>query len=110
MDIKIFWVDHGPMKVMGIRVNDFAYLTDVNGIPDDVRPLLEGLDHLILDAVRHKPHPNHFCLSEALVEAEKIAAETTWLTHLSDDYDHDVDEPDLPPCVRFAYDGLKLTI
>ena len=110
MEIKTFWVDHGPMPVLGLRVNDFAYLTDVNNIPDDARAMLNGLEVLILDAVRYRPHPNHFHFEKALEVAQEIGAKTTYLTHLADDYDHDLVESELPANIRLAYDGLTFQI
>ena len=57
-------------------------------IPDESRPLLEGLDVLVLDALRHEPHPTHFSLSEALAVIEALKPRRTFLTHLSHSFDH----------------------
>jgi len=110
MEIRTFWLWHGPWPVLGLRVNDFAYLTDVSDIPEEVRPELEGLDVLMIDAVRYQPHPNHFHFDKAVEEAEKIGARMTYFTHLSDDYDHDVTESQLPQQIRLAYDGQRIRI
>jgi phosphoribosyl 1,2-cyclic phosphate phosphodiesterase len=110
LNITTFWVDHGPLKAAGIRVNNFAYLTDVSEIPPAAKEHLTGLDTLVLDAVRLRPHPNHFHLSKALEQAAEIGAKQTWLTHLSDDFSHDRDEPDLPNRVKFAFDGLRIQV
>jgi hypothetical protein len=58
----------------------FAYLTDCNGIPDTSLELLQGLDCLVLDALRHRPHPTHFTLAEAVVMAGRIGAARTYFT------------------------------
>ena len=63
---------HGPFKVLGFRVGPLAYCTDVSAVPDVSRPLLEGLDVLVLDALRHEPHPSHLSLSEALALVEEL--------------------------------------
>ncbi|MBS1716579.1 MAG: MBL fold metallo-hydrolase [Armatimonadetes bacterium] len=110
LEFRIFQVWHGKTPVLGLRVNNFAYITDVSEIPEDVYPLLEGLDTLILDAVRLRPHPNHFHYERALQEAEKIGAKMTYFTHLSHDYDHDVTEANMPPNVRLCYDGQRIQI
>lgn len=110
LNVQTFLVEHGKIPVIGIRVNDFAYITDVSRIPDEVRPTLTNLRYLAIDAVRLKPHPNHFNLERALEVAAEIGAETTYLTHLSHDYDHDVSEQHLPPGVRLAYDGLRIPL
>ncbi len=111
MRIQTFIVMHGPTPVVGLRVGGFAYLTDVSLIPDEAWPFLEGLDTLVLDAVRRKPHPNHFHLDKALEVAAKVGAGMTYFTHLSHDFDHDIVEQDeLPPNVRLAFDGLRIAV
>jgi len=99
-------LDHGPFKVLGFRLGNLAYCTDVNHIPDESWPLLEGLDTLILDALRFQPHPTHFSLQEALAVIERLKPRRTLFTHLSHDVDHGPTEASLPPNVRLAYDGL----
>ena len=65
-------LEHGRFSVLGFRVGDLAYCTDVNRIPEESWPLLEGLDTLILDALRFEPHPTHFCLDEALAVVDRL--------------------------------------
>lgn len=101
-------LDHGRSRVLGFRIGDLAYCTDVNHIPEESWPLLEGLDTLVLDALRHEPHPTHFSLSEALAVVERLRPGRTWLTHLSHSFDHGPTETTLPARVRLAYDGLTL--
>lgn len=108
LKIRTFWVEHGPLPCLGIRVNHFAYITDVSHIPDEAMNLLKGLDTLVLDAVRYRPHPNHFHYEKALDVAQQINARVTYLTHLSDDYDHHKTEAELPQGIKLAYDGLQI--
>lgn len=110
MKIESFLVDHGVTTVIGLRVNAFAYITDVSRIPAAAEAKLHGLDYLVLDAVRYKPHPNHFDMGQAIEAARRIGAKRTYLTHLSDDYDHDKVNAELPSGVELAYDGLTLEI
>lgn len=110
LDLRLFVVRHGSTDTIGLRVNDFAYITDVSEIPLEVMPLLSGLDTLILDAVRLEPHPNHFHLARALEVAREIGARRTFLTHLSHDYDHDVTNAILPANIELAYDGLRTDV
>lgn len=110
LQIRTFVVEHGAVPVIALRVNDFAYITDVSHIPDTVWPLLEGLETLILDAVRYKPHPNHFHFEAAIEVAGRIGAKCTYFTHLSHDYDHELVEATMPPQIRLAFDGLELEI
>jgi phosphoribosyl 1,2-cyclic phosphate phosphodiesterase len=101
-------LDHGPFKVLGFRLGSLAYCTDVSRIPDASRPLLEGLDVLILDALRYERHPSHFSLSEALEVIEDLKPRRTYLTHLSHSFDHGPTQASLPPAVVLAHDGLVL--
>ena len=91
-------------------MNDFAYVTDVSSIPDAAMAELVGLDVLVLDAVRHKPHPSHFHMERAQEVATEIGAKKTYFTHLCDEYDHDGYEAKLAPNFRLAYDGLRIRL
>ena len=101
-------LDHGRFRVLGFRIGDLAYCTDVNRIPDETWPLLEGLDTLIVDALRFEPHPTHFHLEAALAAIDRVRPRRSFLTHLSHGFDHEATEAILPPGVRLAYDGLSL--
>jgi phosphoribosyl 1,2-cyclic phosphate phosphodiesterase len=103
-------VRHGSRIIYGYRMGGFAYLTDCNGIPDDSWALLEGLDTLVLDALRHRPHPSHFCLSEALEVAARLRPRQTWLTHICHDLPHAATSATLPPGVALAWDGLRIDV
>jgi phosphoribosyl 1,2-cyclic phosphate phosphodiesterase len=99
-------LEHGTAPVLGFRADGLAYCTDVSRIPESSRSLLEGLDVLILDALRHEPHPTHFSLGEALAVVEALQPRRTFLTHLSHGFDHGPTQARLPPQVALAYDGL----
>ena len=99
---------HGRFRVLGFRVGDLAYCTDVSKIPDESWPALEGLDTLLIDALRPEPHPTHFSLDEALAAIERLKPRRAYLTHLSHFYDHGPAEERLPPGVALAYDGLAI--
>ncbi len=101
-------LEHGRFRVLGFRLGNLAYCTDVNRISDESLAMLEGLDVLILDALRIEPHPTHFSLAEALAVVERLRPKQTWLTHLSHVFDHDSTEARLPDGVRLAYDGLAI--
>jgi phosphoribosyl 1,2-cyclic phosphate phosphodiesterase len=101
-------LEHGPFRVLGFRVGGLAYCTDVSRIPDASKPLLEGLDVLILDALRHEPHSSHFSLKEALAVIEVLKPARTFLTHLSHSFDHGPTQASLPPQVALAHDGLQV--
>lgn len=111
LEFQILRVMHGPKtEVLALRVKDFAYVTDVNYIPPEEWERLQGLDTLILDAVRYKPHPNHYHFEAAMKVAKELGAKTTYFTHLSSDYDHDKTNAELPPNIQLAYDGLRIAV
>ena len=101
-------LEHGPFSVLGFRVSNLAYCTDVNRIPDESWSLLEGLDTLVLDALRFEPHPTHFSVQEALAVVDRLRPRRTLFTHLSHDLDHGPTETILPANVGLAYDGLRV--
>lgn len=101
---------HGPRAILGFRFGSFAYLTDCNRIPDESWPLLAGLDVLVLDALRHRPHPTHFSVTEALAVVARLQPRRTWFTHMCHDLPHAATNAALPPGVELAYDGLQLDV
>lgn len=101
---------HGCREVFGYRFGDFAYLTDCKKIPDSSYPLLEGVEVVVLDALREKPHPTHMSIEEAIEAANRIGANRCYLTHLSHRFDHRELEDSLPPTIYVAYDELVLEL
>jgi phosphoribosyl 1,2-cyclic phosphate phosphodiesterase len=103
-------VRHGKLDILGYRVGRFAYLTDVSTIPDDSFALLDGLDVLVLSALRPRPHPTHLSLDQAIAEARRVGARRTLLTHMGHEMPHAAISGNLPPGVELAHDGLVLDI
>jgi phosphoribosyl 1,2-cyclic phosphate phosphodiesterase len=103
-------VMHGEMPICGFRFGGTAYLTDVSAIPESSFALLEGLEHMVLSALRHKPHPNHATLEQAVAWARRIGAQHTWLTHIAHELGHEETNRLLPKEIRLAYDGLELPV
>ena len=101
---------HGRMPVLGFRTGDFAYLTDCNRLDDAAWPLLDGLDTLVLDALRDKPHATHFTLAEALEVVRRLAPRRAYLTHMTHDLGHQATSARLPAGVQLAYDGLVIDV
>ena len=99
---------HGERPILGLRIGRFAYLTDCSRIPDESWPLLEGLDTLVLDALRDTPHATHFTVEEAVEAATRIAARRTYFTHMCHDLRHEPTCARLPAGMTLAYDGLVL--
>jgi phosphoribosyl 1,2-cyclic phosphate phosphodiesterase len=101
---------HGRGITFGFRFGAFAYLTDHSEIPDETLALLQGLDVLFLDALRHKPHPTHSTVEKSLRYVEALKPGRTFFTHISHDLAHERTESLLPAHVRLAYDGLEILV
>ena len=102
---------HGPYcDVLGFRIGNVAYCTDTNSIPESSLSLLEGLDCLIIDALRFTPHPTHFNVEQALEVIQQLNPKRAYLTHLSHDLDYDEVNAKLPDHVKLAYDGLRIPL
>src|SRR4051812_47235967 len=97
---------HGRRPILGFRLGPFAYLTDCSTIPEGSWPLLDGVRVLILDALRDKPHPTHFSVSEALDVVARLKPERTCFTHICHDLPHAATCARLPAGVELAFDGL----
>lgn len=103
-------VKHGPWDVLGFRFGRFAYLTDCSRVPDSSVALLDGLDCLVLDALRHRPHPTHFTVPQAVAMASRIGARRTYFTHIAHDLAHEATSAALPAGMCLAHDGLALDV
>ena len=105
---------HGDMRVLGFRFAGAAYLTDFSTIPDASMTLLEGLDELILDALRDVPHPMHQTVEQALGLIQKLKPRRAWFTHIAHDLPHAETNERLAklgfPHVQLAYDGLQFEV
>lgn len=99
---------HGRLGVLGFRIANFAFCTDVSLIPDESWPLLEGLDVLVIDALRDQPHATHFGIPQALAAVERVRPRMTYLTHISHHLEYDETNARLPAGVELSYDGLKI--
>lgn len=111
VDILPLRVYHGELPTLAFKFGQrFAYVTDVSRIPPETWPHLEGLDLLMLDAVRREPHATHFHLAAALDVVAQLKPKRTLLTHLSHDYDHEATNAALPHGVELAFDGQTVEI
>jgi phosphoribosyl 1,2-cyclic phosphate phosphodiesterase len=109
---------HGRLPILGFRFDPaprgptgplpLAYCTDVSGIPPESWPHFQQLETLVLDGLRHRKHPTHFTIGQAVNAAENIAAAQTYLVHMSHDIAHEPTNNALPTTIHLAYDGLVL--
>ncbi len=105
-----FDLNHGEINALGFRIGNLAYTPDVKRIPEASRPLLEGLDVWIVDALRYRRHPSHFSLDEALAEIEAMRPKRAILTNLHTDLDYETLLKRLPAHIVPAYDGMRVEI
>lgn len=101
---------HGQLPVLGFRIGNVAFCTDCSRIPDESWPLLEGLDVLVLDALRDEPHPTHFGIGQSLEVVARVRPGRTYFTHLSHALDYRATNARLPEGVELAYDGLCIPL
>ena len=110
VDVQPIPLWHGSRPILGFRFGAFAYLTDCNRLDDAAWPLLEGLDAVVIDALRMRAHPTHFSLDEAVGVASRLRAGRTFFTHMCHDLAHEATNARLPQGMALAHDGLVLDI
>jgi phosphoribosyl 1,2-cyclic phosphate phosphodiesterase len=103
-------VTHGRIEALGFRIGGLAYLPDVSDLPDAAWAELAGLDTLVIDALRRKPHPTHVHLARTLEWIDRAAPRRAVLTNMHNDLDYATVEAETPANVTPAYDGLVLEI
>lgn len=100
---------HAKLPILGYRLGNIAYLTDVKTIEDKAIEQLQNLDVLVLNALRINEHISHLSLEEAIEIAKRIGARETYFTHMSHDMGlHEEVNQILPDHIQLAYDGLKI--
>ena len=104
-------VMHYKMPVLGFRIGNFAYITDANAIPTYAMERLEGVDYLVLNALRKTEHLSHFSLPQALDIIRKLNVKQAFLTHIGHQMGLAAEvSGELPPNVRLAYDTMEIDI
>ena len=107
---------HGRFEVMGLVFTEtstgkkFTYYTDCKSVSEEARELAQNSDLVVLDGLRHDPHPTHMSIEEALEVAESIAAPQTYFIHMTHHVDHDEVDSQLPDGINLSYDGLRVRL
>ena len=102
---------HYKLPVLGFRLGRFAYLTDVKTISDKEMLKLNGLDTLVINALRYESHPSHLNIEEALEIIDQVKPKQTFFTHISHNMGfHKEVCSNLPKSVSLAFDGLVLEV
>lgn len=100
---------HGKAPILGYKIENMAYITDMLTMPQEEYSKLEGLDCLIMNALRIEPHLAHQTLDQAIENAKRIGAKQTWFIHMSHHMGlHAEVEKKLPPNMHLAYDRLVI--
>jgi phosphoribosyl 1,2-cyclic phosphate phosphodiesterase len=104
-------VMHRELPVLGFRIGDFSYITDVNYISEPEKEKIKGSKVLILSALRPEPHPTHFTLNESIALATELEIPQVYFTHFSHQIGLQAQlEPQLPSFIKMAYDGLQFSV
>ena len=107
-------VVHGHVTTYGFRIDgeggSLGYVPDCREMPDRSRVALHGVDVMILDALRHRPHATHLTVAESVDLLREIGARRSFLTHLCHDVEHVETQAGLPPGIEVAWDGLELDV
>jgi phosphoribosyl 1,2-cyclic phosphate phosphodiesterase len=103
-------VMHGRSHILGYRIGNFAYMTDVSEIPEYSFALLENLDVVLLDCLREKSHPTHINIEQSLAYIGRIKAKQSYMIHMTHELEYASLSKKLPKDVFVAFDGLKLHI
>lgn len=103
-------VPHGEMEVLGFRFGPAAYVTDFSSIPAGIQPELRGLEVLVLDALRDRPHPNHSTVEQSLALVRELRPRQAYFTHIAHDLGHEETNTRLPAGVALAHDGLVVEL
>jgi phosphoribosyl 1,2-cyclic phosphate phosphodiesterase len=110
LTIVPFRLAHGTGDALGLRIGGFAYAPDLSTIPEESEQLFEGLDTLVIDALRYRRHPSHFSVEESLAAIARFRPRRAVLTNLHTDLDYAALAAVLPAGVEPAYDGMRLLV
>jgi phosphoribosyl 1,2-cyclic phosphate phosphodiesterase len=113
VDVTALPVAHGSEHTVGFllawRGRRIGYVPDCHHMPDATLRALQGVDLMVLDTLRYRPHPTHLCVSESVALLQAIGAPQSYVIHLCHELEHEKLEGELPPGIRVAYDGLVAT-
>lgn len=97
------------MKVTGFIFGGLAYISDISRYDPELITRLQGIDILILSALRYTRSEVHFSVQEAVDFSRSVKAKRTFLTHIAHDLEHDETSSKLPEGISLAHDGLEIS-
>lgn len=111
LTIEPIKLKHFTLTSYAFRIDNFAYVTDLSELSEEAFNKLKGIDYLIIEALRHKKHYSHICLTEAIDIAQRLNVKKAWFTHVSHEMGKASDvNPTLPNNMMLAYDGLEIYV
>lgn len=106
--LRPFKAKHGSIDALGFRIGNLAYLPDASEFYPETWAALDGLDHLIIDALRRTPHPSHSHLDNTLGWIEEIKPKQAVITNMHIDLDYEALDTETPAHITPAYDGMVI--
>jgi len=103
-------IEHSTWKILGYRIDDFAYLTDCSGIPEVSMNKLKDLELLVIGALRYRTHPAHFNVEQAIEQVGLISPKHAVFTHMGHEIDYNELKKSLPRNIEPGYDGLEFEL
>ncbi|MEX0844846.1 MAG: MBL fold metallo-hydrolase [Balneolaceae bacterium] len=111
VDVTPLPVTHGNLDILGFRINDFSYLTDVKHIPNETIEIIKGSKVVVLSALRWEPdHPTHLTIPEAVEILNDLKIPEAYLIHMNSYVDHEPTNRRLPDHIKLAYDQQIIQI
>lgn len=104
-------LEHFTLTSYAFRIGSFAYVTDLSELSEDAFNKLQGIEYLIIEALRHEKHYSHLSLSEAIEIAQRLNVKKAWFTHIGHSMGKAADvNPTLPENMMLAHDGLEIYV
>jgi len=104
-------VMHGKLPIMALRIDDFAYVTDMKTIDDSQKQMLEGVKCMVVNGLRHEQHPTHQTIEDAICFADELGVEMAYIIHMSHHIrPHALEMMNMPKNRVLAYDGMSFFV
>ncbi|MDB6080964.1 MAG: metal dependent hydrolase of the beta-lactamase superfamily [Chlamydiia bacterium] len=110
LQVRYFCYVQGNAKVLGLRIGDLAYFTDIKSYTDEIFEFVKGVKTLVVSALGFTPSRVHLTVEEAVAFAERSGAEKSYFIHLAHEIEHNYVESLLPQGMHLAYDGLEIPL
>lgn len=99
---------HGRIRIYAYRIGNLVYMTDVSAIPEASFALLQGVEVLLIDCLRHQPHPTHVNLEQSFALIERIGAQRNVLIHMTHELEYQALAAICPPHIEVGFDGMQV--